>query len=307
MTGKEESVVEEWLQAAQRLVDYLECHACENPSLSEISAQIGYSPCYCSEQFHRLAGMTIREYLLKRRLAMAAIELRDTGVPIVDVALRHGFSDQSTFTRAFTRAYGCAPLAYRKAPRPLPLLCKKTLLTPFEHREGGNIMKNLAAPYVRVEYIPAHKYLGVYRESMTENGRIWPQHDCDLACGVLASLKDADLDPVVTRYTAGWTWGNGRREYFFGTGVPLDYQGDIPEGFELRGEFPGGYYLVFCHQPFDYLSENGEVMKRVEELAWSYDPKTLGFEWNEELCQDYQRHYPEVLGYQVLRPVRKIG
>lgn len=36
------------------------------------------------------------------------------------------------------------------------------------------------------------------------------------------------------------------------------------------------------------------------------DPKTKGYEWNEENCNDYQRHYPEVIGYEVLRPVRKI-
>ena len=47
-------------------------------------------------------------------------------------------------------------------------------------------------------------------------------------------------------------------------------------------------------------------MKRVEDLAWNFDPSPLGYEWNEDVCQDYQRHYPEGLGYQVLRPVRKI-
>ncbi len=294
----------EWIYAAQRLIDYIENHVCENPSLSEISEHIGYSPCYCSEQFHRFAGMTIREYMLRRHLAMAAVELRDTGVPIIDISFKYGFSDQSTFTRAFKNAYGCAPSEYRKKPKPLPLVCKKMLLEPFTNKGGSNM--NISKPYIRVEYIPAHKYLGIYRESETKNGRIWPQHDCDLACGIISSFQDCDLDLVVTRFTAGWTHENGRRGYFFGSGVPLDYKGEAPEGFELRGGFPGSYYIVFCHQPFDYLSENAEVMKRVEELAWNFDPKTLGFEWNEEECQDYQRHYPEVLGYQVLRPVRRI-
>ena len=85
-----------------------------------------------------------------------------------------------------------------------------------------------------------------------------------------------------------------------------DYQGPVPEGFTLTGILPESYYLVFFHPPFDYLSENGEVMRRVENLAWSFDPASIGYEWNEALCQDYQRHYPEVLGYQVLRPVKKI-
>lgn len=166
-------------------------------------------------------------------------------------------------------------------------------------------MSNISKPYVRVEYIPAHKYLGVYKKSITKEGEIYPGHDCDLDCGIISSFKETDL--IVTGFTAGWAHENGESNYFFGAGVPLDYNGEIPEGFELRGEFPGSYYLVFCHQPFDYLSENGEVIKRVEEMAWNFDPKTIGFEWNEDMCQDYQRHYPEVLGYQVLRPVKKIN
>ena len=299
--------MQEWQNAVQKLIDHIEEHACENPTLSEISAHIRYSPYYCSEQFHRFAGITIREYMLKRQLSMAAAELRDTGAPIINIALKYGFSDQSTFTRAFKNVYGCAPLAYRKDPKPLPLVCKKMILKPFENNLGGIGMSNISDPYLRVEYIPAHKYLGVYKESVTKDGKVFPGHDCDLVSGIISSFKDADLDLVVTRYTAGWVHENGEKKYFFGAGIKSDYDGEIPEGFELRGEFPGSYYIVFCHRPFDYLSENSEVMKRVEDMAWNFDPKVLGFEWNEEVCQDYQRHYPEGLGYQVLRPVKKLG
>ena len=165
--------MQEWIYAAQKLIEYIENHICEKPSLSEMSEHIGYSPCYCSEQFHRLAGMTIREYVFRRRLAMAAVDLRDTGVPIVDISLKYGFFDQSTFTRAFKHAYGCAPLEYRKKPRPLPLVCKKMLLEHFLNKnDDGGLIMSISKPYVRVEYIPAHMYLGIYKESETSNGRI---------------------------------------------------------------------------------------------------------------------------------------
>jgi len=44
----------------------------------------------------------------------------------------------------------------------------------------------------------------------------------------------------------------------------------------------------------------------VEDMAWNFVPETRGYKWNEDACQDYQCHYPEGLGYQVLRPVIKI-
>lgn len=295
----------EWIFAVQKLIDWIDDNAINNPTLTEISSAIGYSPYYCSMQFHRIAGMSIKKYMSKRRLCMAALAVRDTNKRIIDIALEYGFSSQSALTRAFIDAYGCAPAAYRKNPVPVPLSFKKIVVTPLHYIKKGDLsMSNLVLPAYRFEYIPAHKYLGVYKGSITKNGEIWAGHDCDLLCGIVSSFKDTHK--IITGHTAGWSWEEGERNYFFGLGVESDYSGLIPEGFELRGEFPAGYYLVFYHPPFDYLSENDEVMNRVEELAWNFDPKTIGYEWNEDVCQDYQRHYPEGIGYEVLRPVKKI-
>ena len=87
-------------------------------------------------------------------------------------------------------------------------------------------------------------------------------------------------------------------------------EGPIPEGFEIK-EFPGSYYAVFYHPSFDYLQDNSLVMGRVEKMAWNYDITKLGsqaqrYEWNEDVCQDYQCHYPEIRGYEVYRPIKRI-
>lgn len=295
----------EWIYAVQNLIDFIDDHAVDNPSLEEISNHIGYSPYYCSMQFHRVAGMSIKSYMAKRRLCMAALAIRDTDRKLIDIALEYGFSSQPALTRAFCEAYGCTPAAYRRNPLPIPMTFRKIVVNPSHFIEKGDLsMSNLVLPSYRLEYIPPHKYLGVYTESKTSKGDIWPGHDCDLLCGIVSSFKDTH--EIVTGHTAGWVNNNGDRNYFYGLGVNSDYNGIIPEGFELRGEFPGSYYLVFYHPPFDYLADNDAVMERVEELARSFDPESIGYEWNEDVCQDYQRHYPEMLGYQILRPVKKI-
>ncbi len=46
----------EWIYAVQKLLDWIDSHVIENPSLSVISRQVGSSPWYCSEQFHRISG-----------------------------------------------------------------------------------------------------------------------------------------------------------------------------------------------------------------------------------------------------------
>ena len=75
--------MKEAILAMQHLIDWIDEHAMENPGLIEMSKQIGYSPYYCSEQFHRVAGITIKEYMARRRLSMAALAIRDTN-PIAD-------------------------------------------------------------------------------------------------------------------------------------------------------------------------------------------------------------------------------
>lgn len=297
----------EWNEAIQRMIDWIEEHVTENPSLLDMSKQIGYSPYYCSTQFHRIVGMTLKSYMAGRRLCLATMDIRDTNERIIDIAIRYGFSSQEAFTRAFVAAYGCTPYVFRKNPRPLPLSIKRTVLLPEHYKSRGESTMNqleLSDVSISIEYIPAHKYIGVYNNSTTEYGELWAGHDCDLVTGYVESIGYVS-HPIVTAHTAGWTWAEGKRTYFYGLGVPLEYDGEIPTGFKMR-EFAASYYLVFSHPIFDYLKHNGEVMSRVENVAWTFDPSTMGYKWNEDGCQDYQRHYPEGLGYQVLRPVAKL-
>ena len=85
----------EWIYAVQKLVDFIDDNTANNLSLEEISKQVGYSPYYCSVQFHRIAGTTIKSYMAKRRLYMATVAVRDTDKRIIDIALDMDTSDRT--------------------------------------------------------------------------------------------------------------------------------------------------------------------------------------------------------------------
>ena len=299
----------EWNESIQKMIDWIEENICCDPTLMQMAKHIGYSPYYCSTRFHEITGMTVKRYVSGRRLRLAALALRDTDERIIDIAVRCGYSSQEALTRAFQAAFGCTPASYRREPVPIPLSVRQVVLSPeyYQSLKGEKTMSKtiLTEARVKAEFIPAHKYLGVWEPKAKHYGYMWEYHDCDTVCGIVDSLSNVS-DIIVSGHTAGWYMTNGERRYFYGTGVPLDYSGKIPDGFELK-EFPGSYYLVFYHPTFDYLKDNGEVMGRVEGLAWNYDISKFGggkYEWNEDVCQCYQRHYPEVLGYQVLRPIK---
>lgn len=285
----------EWSGAVTRMAAWLDAHICDGLTLTDMAREIGYSPTYCSRQFHRVTGLTLREYAMQRRLYRAALAIRDTDARLIDIALDCGYATHEALTTAFRRTYGMSPVAYRKD--------RALILLPVPYapeRKGGEHM--LTDPNIRVEYIPAHKYLGVYRSSVQAGERIWPGHDCDLVTHTVESLGHL-ADVVIGAHTAGWAIDGDERRYFYGLGAPVDYDGVIPAGFELR-DVPGGYYQVVSHPPFSYPEDNAEVMRRVEELAFGSECAVQDFRWAES-GHCYQRHYPEGHGYMVLRPIER--
>ena len=299
----------EWNEMVQRMVDWLEENLTEHPTLLMMAKQLGYSPYYCSRQFNRLTGTTIRDYVWSRRLSRAALELRDTDRRVLDIAVKYGFSSQEAFTRAFHKAFGMTPAAYRKSPRPIPLSIRVEVFSPYHYRMRERVKMSEARVKpveVKVEFIPAHRFIGIRDPDATDYTSFWDNgHSCDEVCGMLESMSHHVLPGQLTQ-TAGWFYRDGKKGYLYGIPVPLDYDGPIPEGMACR-VIPESEYLVFHHPPFDYLRDNGPVMQAVEDLAWNFDPRTMGYEWVEEIKQDYQRHFPEGYGYAVLRPVRKIA
>lgn len=65
--------------------------------------------------FSRVMGISIRKYITKRKLSLAANALLNTTEQIINIALRYGFSDQSNFTARFKKHFDMTPVQYRNA------------------------------------------------------------------------------------------------------------------------------------------------------------------------------------------------
>ncbi len=285
--------------AVNKMVAWIERNIAEPVTYLDMARQIGYSPAYCSTVFHRYTGLTLREYAMQRRLFRAAVAIRDTEQRLIDIALDCGYSSHEALTTAFRRQFGLSPQEYRSCRNLIRLPLALSLKTKQEVHIPMSV-----TPATRVEYIPAHWYLGVFKPTEANGEHIWPGHDCDLVTHTVESMAYLS-DVVVPAHTAGWVISGDERSYFYGLGVPEGYAGVIPAGFELR-KAPGRYYLVVSHPPFEYPAENADVMQRVEAMAFdSAEPPVPGFRWcREGHC--YQRHSPEWLGYQVLRPIERV-
>ncbi|TCH99116.1 AraC family transcriptional regulator [Roseococcus sp. SYP-B2431] len=94
---------------------WLEAQAGEETSLGEAAAQAGLSPFHFLRVFSRTLGVTPHQYLLRVRLDRAARLLGETELPVTEVAFEAGYADLSNFVRAFGRAAGMSPRAFRRS------------------------------------------------------------------------------------------------------------------------------------------------------------------------------------------------
>ncbi len=70
-----------------------------------IANQCGYSVFHFSRIFNINKGMTLMEYVKKRRLSLAALDLFK-GRRIIDIALEYGFETHNGFSKAFKKEFG---------------------------------------------------------------------------------------------------------------------------------------------------------------------------------------------------------
>jgi len=75
------------------------------------------SVCYFVRAFKQSVGFTPHDYLIRRRLERTMELLRGTDMPLSEIALATGFSDQSHCARRFRQHVGMSPREYRRAPR----------------------------------------------------------------------------------------------------------------------------------------------------------------------------------------------
>lgn len=88
-------------------------------ALADVASRAGWSPTYFSRLFRVFTGEPFSSYVRRRRLTCAADRLRAEGASIrlVELALDCGYDSQEAFTRAFKRAFGATPGAFRRRPR----------------------------------------------------------------------------------------------------------------------------------------------------------------------------------------------
>ncbi len=103
----------EWIERFNEAISYIEEHLTEEIDYE----QLGRIACCSSYHFQRMftymAGVPLSEYIRRRKMSLAAVDLQGGNMKIIDVAGKYGYSSPTAFNRAFQTVHGIAPSAVK--------------------------------------------------------------------------------------------------------------------------------------------------------------------------------------------------
>jgi len=100
-------------RALRRVREFIEAHLEESISIQALARIAGLSMYHFARAFKQSEGMTPHEYVIQRRVQRAKNLLAETDLPLSEIALAAGFSDQSHCARRFREHVGVTPTNYR--------------------------------------------------------------------------------------------------------------------------------------------------------------------------------------------------
>lgn len=180
----------EWIERLNCTINYMEEHLTEEIDYE----QLGKIACCSSYHFQRMfaymAGIPLSEYLRRRRMSLAAVDLCDGKEKVIDIALKYGYNSPTAFNRAFQAVHGIAPSMVRKegiSVKSFPPLSFKMMIKGVEEMN------------YRMEKKDEFRIIGVsmplYNE-VEKNFEIvpqmWQKASTDGTIGKLAALMDSE-------------------------------------------------------------------------------------------------------------------
>lgn len=103
----------DWLDRMNNAMDYIELHLTDTIEYKQLAQISCCSVYHFQRMFSFISGVSLSEYIRRRRLTLAATELQSKNTKIIDIALKYGYESPEAFSRAFKSIQGVAPTSAR--------------------------------------------------------------------------------------------------------------------------------------------------------------------------------------------------
>jgi len=105
----------EWLTKMNAAIDYIETNLTDNIDFNVVAMKACCSSYNFQRMFSFITDIPLAEYIRRRRLTQAALELQNTDIKVIDVAVKYGYDSSTAFARAFSALHGLTPTEAKQA------------------------------------------------------------------------------------------------------------------------------------------------------------------------------------------------
>lgn len=98
----------EWITQLNDTIDYIEQNLTTEIDYEKLAQIAGCSSFYYQRMFAYMARVPLSEYIRRRKMTLAAVDLQD-GAKVIDIAMKYGYSSPTSFNRAFQSIHNITP------------------------------------------------------------------------------------------------------------------------------------------------------------------------------------------------------
>lgn len=180
----------DWMERLNESMKYIEEHLTDEIDYEQLGRIACCSAWHFQKMFTYMAGVTLAEYIRRRKMSLAAVDLKNSSERIIDIAERYGYHSPTAFNRAFQAFHGIAPSAVKnegvsvKSFSPITFHIAVTGASELDYRiETRDAFRILGIS------APLH---GDIEQNFTVVPQMWQSAAANGTVGRLAGMMDAE-------------------------------------------------------------------------------------------------------------------
>jgi AraC family transcriptional regulator len=279
-------------------LSYIDENLMDSVDMKEV-ARIGCcSEYHFTRMFSFLSGITLSEYIRRRRLTLAALELSRNDSKVIDVALKFGYTSPDSFARAFQSMHGVTPSEAKNHGPSLKAFPRMTFQLTIQ---GGSEMN------YRIEDKEAFRIVGISkRVPIVFNGvnpdiaamyqRLTPEL-IETIKG-LSNVKPLGIISASAHFSEERMEGKGELDHYIGAVTTQEApeglsQLEVPAStwavFTSVGPFPGTLQDVWGRIYSEWFPSSDYELSEGPEILWNEDKDTTSLQYKSEIWIPIQK------------------
>lgn len=213
-------------------LDYIEGNLCGVIDYQQIARMACCSEHQFNRMFSFITGISLSDYIRRRRLTLAALELQDSDLKVIDIAIKYGYQSPDSFSRAFQNMHGVTPTKARENESMLKAYPRMTFQLTIE---GGAEMN-----YRFVEK-ESFTVIGMKETVDTTGGnfepKLWEELENDRLYNDLDKIADKEF-PNILHVTVNMSANT--LDYYIGVASTITYTNNFS-----KLTIPAATWIVF--------------------------------------------------------------